>query len=53
MSGIYLDHAATTATLPEVVDEMKPYYTKEFYNPSSAYQPSQEVRKKIENTLKN
>lgn len=48
MSGIYLDHAATTATLPEVVDEMKPYYTKEFYNPSSAYQPSQEVRKKIE-----
>lgn len=48
MSGIYLDHAATTATLPEVVDAMKPYYTKEFYNPSSAYQPSQEAKRKLE-----
>lgn len=48
MAGIYLDHAATTAVLPEVVDAMKPYYTQVYFNPSSVYQPSQEVRKKIE-----
>lgn len=49
MAGIYLDHAATTAMLPEVVEAMRPYYTKDFYNPSSVYGPSQEVRKKVEN----
>lgn len=48
MAGIYLDHAATTAVLPEVADAMKPYYTQVYFNPSSVYQPSQEVRKKIE-----
>lgn len=48
MAEIYLDHAATTPVLPQVVEAMIPYYTKAYYNPSSIYQPSQEVRKKIE-----
>ena len=48
MAGIYLDHAATTAMRSEVLEAMKPYFTKEFYNPSSMYQPGQEVKKKIE-----
>lgn len=48
MAEIYLDHAATTAVLPQVVEAMIPYYTKAYYNPSSIYQPSQEIRKKIE-----
>lgn len=48
MSGIYLDHAATTPVKPEVAEAMRPYLTEEYYNPSSVYQSSQEVRKKIE-----
>lgn len=34
---IYLDHAATTATRPEVVSEMLPYFTENYGNPSSVY----------------
>lgn len=34
---IYLDHAATTAVRPEVLDFMLPYFTDEFGNPSSLY----------------
>lgn len=34
---IYLDHAATTATRPAVVDAMTPYFTEHFGNPSSIY----------------
>ena len=37
---IYLDHAATTATRPEVVDAMLPYFTENFWNPSSVYTPA-------------
>ena len=35
---IYLDHAATTATRPEVVEAMLPYFTENFGNPSSIYE---------------
>ena len=34
---IYLDNAATTRTAPEVVEAMLPYFTEEFWNPSSVY----------------
>ncbi len=34
---IYLDHAATTAARPEVVEAMLPYFTENFGNPSSVY----------------
>ena len=34
---IYLDHAATTATRPEVVEAMMPYFTENYGNPSTVY----------------
>lgn len=34
---VYLDNAATTSTIPEVVDAMLPYFTENFGNPSSVY----------------
>ncbi len=37
---IYLDNAATTATRPEVVAAMLPYFTEKYFNPSSIYGPA-------------
>jgi cysteine desulfurase len=34
---IYLDHAATTPTDPQVVQAMAPFWTKNFANPSALY----------------
>ncbi len=35
--NVYLDHAATTYVKKEVLDEMMPYFTQNFGNPSSSY----------------
>jgi len=48
MRRIYLDHAATTPTDPEVVKAMLPYFTDAFGNPSSIYSYGQEARGAIE-----
>jgi cysteine desulfurase len=48
MRRIYLDHAATTPTRPEVVKAMLPYFTDVFGNPSSIYSCGQEARRAIE-----
>ena len=45
---IYLDHAATTATRPEVVEAMLPYFTENFWNPSSVYTPALNNRKVVD-----
>ncbi len=34
---VYLDHAATTQTKPEVVQAMLPYFTEKYGNPSAIY----------------
>lgn len=43
-SFVYLDHAATTATKPEVVQEMLPYFSTIYGNPSSVYGFSQKTK---------
>jgi cysteine desulfurase len=48
MRRIYLDHAATTPTHPEVVKAMLPYFTDACGNPSSIYSYGQEARAAIE-----
>ena len=48
-SIIYLDNSATTKPKKEVVDAMLPYFYDKWYNPSSLYSASREVKKDIEN----
>lgn len=45
---IYMDYAATTYVKPEVLEEMLPYFTEHFGNPSSVYSLSRETRKAID-----
>ncbi len=48
MQRIYLDHAATTAPRPEVIEAMLPFYRMEFANPSSPHSSGQRVRRALE-----
>ena len=45
---VYMDNAATTAVKPEVVDAMLPYFTEQFFNPSSTYGVAGEVTAEVE-----
>jgi cysteine desulfurase len=48
MRRIYLDHAATTPTHPEVVKAILPYFAEAFGNPSSIYTCGREARGAVE-----
>ncbi len=37
VTEVYLDHAAATPVAPEVMEEMAPYFSQRFYNPSAPY----------------
>ena len=45
---VYMDYAATTFTKPEVLEEMLPYFTEFYGNPSSIYSISRETKRAID-----
>lgn len=48
MRSIYLDHAATTPTDMSVIEEMLPYMSEKFGNPSSFHSRGQEAQMAVE-----
>lgn len=48
MKNVYMDYAATTYVKPEVLEEMMPYFTQKFGNPSSFYGISRETKRAID-----
>ncbi|HMN32331.1 MAG TPA: cysteine desulfurase family protein [Chitinophagaceae bacterium] len=52
MNRIYFDNAATTPLAKEVFEEMLPYFTEHFGNPSSIYSYGRETRMAIEKQRK-
>ena len=49
MRRVYLDHAATTAVHPKVLETMLPYLQNQFGNPSSIYSWGREAKAATEN----
>ena len=49
MKTVYMDYAATTYVKPEVLEEMLPYFTQKFGNPSSFYGISRETKMAVDN----
>jgi len=45
---VYMDHAATTPTRPEVARAMLPYFSERFGNPSSLYALAREAKEAVE-----
>lgn len=55
MQAVYLDNNATTRVLPEVVEDMLPFFTEQFGNPSSAHGfglPAKAAIRKARSSLK-
>ena len=48
MNTVYMDYAATTYVKPEVLEEMLPYFTNKFGNPSSFYAISRETKMAVD-----
>ncbi|MCU7939569.1 MAG: cysteine desulfurase NifS [gamma proteobacterium symbiont of Bathyaustriella thionipta] len=51
-TGIYLDNNATTMVAPEIVEEMLPYFTEQFGNPSSLHQFGNKVGRVLKQARK-
>ncbi len=48
MNTVYMDYAATTFVKPEVLEEMLPYFTGKFGNPSSFYEISRITKRAVD-----
>ncbi|MDO4482935.1 MAG: cysteine desulfurase NifS [Clostridia bacterium] len=48
MNRIYMDNAATTATAPEVLEAMLPYFGQVYGNPSSIHSTGRDARKAVD-----
>jgi cysteine desulfurase len=48
MKVVYLDYAAATPLEPSVLQQMLPYFSGQFYNPSALYLPAQAVAKDLQ-----
>lgn len=46
---LYLDHAATTATDPRVLEAMLPFFSEDYGNPSSLYRSAGRARQALQN----
>lgn len=45
---IYLDYAATSPVLPEVLEEMLPFFSENYGNPSGVYSTAREAQQAVE-----
>ncbi|MDA1096393.1 MAG: aminotransferase class V-fold PLP-dependent enzyme [Chloroflexi bacterium] len=45
---VYMDHSATTAVHPRVVDAMLPFFTQQYGNPSSIYSLAQDAARAVD-----
>ena len=52
MRHVYLDYSATTPVKEDVVNEMIPYFTEKFGNPSSLYAPGLEAKEGLNKARK-
>lgn len=51
--SLYLDTASTTKPANNIIDAIRPYIETKWYNPSSLYNPSIDIKKKIEEVRSN
>ena len=49
MREIYLDHAASTYVIPEVLEAMLPYFSEIYGNPESKHNQGQKARIAVDN----